>query len=246
MPLPLKRFDPSTFGELYAEDYDLLHDPGTTDEAVELLAELGAGGRVLELAIGTGRIALPLKIRGLDVHGIEGSPEMVDKLRLKPAGDTIPTSIGDYADVDVDGHFDFIFLVFNTLFNLQSQEDQLRCFANVSKHLSDGGDFLVETFIPDLTQFDDHQYSRTKHVGFDSTWLDTAIHDPVQQVIEYQRVHITNEGIRMMPLVMRYAWPAELDLMARLAGLKLKNRWSDWNRSPFTRDSKMHVSVYGK
>ena len=241
----MKGFDPSTFGEIYAEDYDERHDPGTTDDAVELLADLAGSGRILELAVGTGRIALPLAQRGFDIHGIEGSREMAEKLRQKPDGDSIPVSIGDYADVDVEGCFDLVFLVFNTLFNLQTQEDQIRCFANVSRHLSDRGVFLVETFVPDLTQFEDGQYCRTKELGFDTAWLDTAIHDPVGQRIEYQRVHISKDGIRKNPLVMRYAWPAEIDLMARLAGLQLKDRWGDWNRSPFTAGSEMHVSVYG-
>lgn len=242
----MKIFEPSTFGELYAEDYDALHDPGTTDEAVKLLAGLSGNGRVLELAIGTGRIALPLANCGLDVHGIDGSPEMVEKMRLKAGGDSIPVSIGDYAEVEVEGVFELVFLVFNTLFNLRSQEDQIRCFANVAEHLSEDGVFLVETFVPDVAQFDDDQYLRTQQVGFEVARLDAAVHDPVRQVIEYQRVHISSDGIRMNPLVMRYAWPTEIDLMARLAGLELKDRWGDWNRSPFTRTSKMHVSVYGK
>jgi len=215
-------------------------------QAVELLAELAADGRSLELAIGTGRIALPLVRRGLDIQGIDGSPEMVEKLRDKPGGEAIPISIGDYAEVDVDGPFDFVFLVFNTLFNLATQDDQLRCFKNVSKVLSTGGLFLVETFVPDLGQFEDNQYCRTQKAGFDRVWLDSATHDPVDQRIEYQRIHISNDGIRLNPLVMRYAWPAEIDLMARLAGLRLTNRWGDWNRSPFTADSQMHVSVYAK
>jgi len=239
-------FDPSTFGKLYAEEYEELHDPGTTDETVELLAGLTQGGRVLELAIGTGRIALPLARRGLDIAGIEGSPRMVDKLRLKSGGESIPVSIGDYADVDIEGPFELIYLVFNTLFNLQSQEDQVRCFANVAQHLSKGGLFLVETFVPDVAQFDGSQSLRTKQVGFDSALFEAALHDPVRQVIEYQRVRVSNAGIQMNPLVMRYAWPAEIDLMARLAGLRLENRWGDWNRSPFTAESKMHVSVYQK
>jgi SAM-dependent methyltransferase len=245
----MKDFDPSTFGELYSEDYDALHDPGTTDEAVALLAELAGlveSGRVLELAIGTGRIALPLARRGLDIHGIDGSSEMVEQLRRKPGGDAIPVSIGDYANVEVEGHFDLVFLVFNTLFNLQSQSDQIRCFENVSKHLSEDGVFLVETFVPDLRQFEDDQYCRTRQLGFKTAWLDTALHDPVNQRIDYQRVHISQGGIRMNPLVMRYAWPAEIDLMAKLAGLQLKDRWGDWNRSPFTAASDMHVSVYGR
>jgi SAM-dependent methyltransferase len=240
------KFGPATFGELNAEDYDALHDPGTTDEAVAFIAEVAAGGRTLELAIGTGRIALPLAAQGLDIHGIEGSPEMVAKLREKPGGDAIPVVIGDFADVDVEGPFDHVFLVFNTLFNLASQEHQVRCFQNVSKCLRDGGTFLVETFVPDVTRFRNGQDVRTMQVGFNSVWLEATVHDPVRQVVEHQRVRISKDGMRLVPLPMRYAWPAEIDLMAQIAGMRLKDRWGGWHRQPFTADSKMHVSVYEK
>jgi SAM-dependent methyltransferase len=240
------KFEPDTFGKLNAEDYDLLHDPGTTDETVALILEIAAGGRTLELAIGTGRIALPLAAKGLEIHGIEGSPEMVARLREKPGGDAIAVAIGDFADVDMAGPFDHVFLVFNTLFNLTSQDHQVRCFQNVANRLRDGGTFLVETFVPDTAQYRAGQNVRTMQVGFKSVWLEAAMHDPVRQVVEYQRVRITEDGVRLVPLLMRYAWPAEIDLMARLAGLRLKDRWGGWHREPFTADSKMHVSVYEK
>ena len=242
----MEGFGPATFGELNAEDYDALHDPGTTEISVDLIADIAGTGRVLELAIGTGRMALPLAARGLEMHGIEGSPEMLAKLREKPGGDKIPVSIGDFADVDIDGEFGHVFLVFNTLFNLPSQSAQVRCFQNVAKRLSKGGTFLVETYVPDFAQFKNGQNLRTMQVGLTSAWLEASKHDPVTQTLDHQRIRITDEGIRLVPLPMRYAWPAEIDLMAQLAGLRLKHRWGSWDRAPFTADSKMHVSIYEK
>lgn len=239
-------FGPETFGKLNADDYDALHDPGTTDASVALLSELIAGRKTLELAIGTGRIALPLAARGIEMHGIEGSPDMVAKLRAKPGGDVIPVEIGDMADCAIEGKFGFAFLVFNTLFNLTSQADQVRCFRNVADHLEPGGQFLIETFVPDMSRFTKGQSLRTMRLGFQSAWLEAAMHDPVAQRIEFQRIRITEQGTRLVPLVMRYAWPAEIDLMAKIAGLRLVSRWGDWHRAPFTADSAMHVSLYQK
>ncbi len=239
-------FGPATFGELNADDYDALHDPGTTEESVALIAELAGKGRILELAIGTGRMALPLVARGHDVSGIEGSPEMVAKLREKPGGADLPVIIGDMADVDIEGPFDFVFLVFNTLFNLTRQADQVRCFRNVADRLAPGGAFLVETFVPDFSHYHDNQSLRTMQVGFNSLWFEAKTHDPTEQVINYQRVRITANGTRLVPLKMRYAWPQEIDLMANLAGLERVHRWGGWRREPFTAGSGMHVSVYRK
>ena len=243
--MALDPFAPSTFGELNAEDYDAVHDPGTTEEAVALISAI-AGPRVLELAIGTGRIALPLAARGHEVSGIEGSAQMMAKLREKPGGDAIEVVIGDFADVGIEGPFDHVCLVFNTLFNLPSQEDQVRCFANVAERLAPGGTFLVEAFVPDLSGFEDGQRVRTRRLDSASVWLEAATHDPVAQVIEFQRIRITREGTRLVPLPMRYAWPAEIDLMARLAGLRLVERWGGWRREDFDSESRMHVSVYRK
>ena len=239
-------FNPETFGDLNAEDYDALHDPGTTEESVALISELAGQGKILELAIGTGRMALPLLARGHDVSGIEASPAMVEKLRVKPGGADIPVVIGDMADVEIDGPFDFAFLVFNTLFNLTSQDSQVRCFQNVAERLAPGGAFLIETFVPDFSAYTGNQNVRTMQLGFQSLWLEAGKHDPTRQLVEFQRVRITNEGMKLVPLVMRYAWPQEVDLMARLAGLTLEHRWGGWQREPFTADSKMHVSLYRK
>ncbi len=241
----MKTYGPATFGELNADDYDELHDPGTTDEAVALLADLAKGGSVLELAIGTGRVALPLAQKGLSVQGIDASPDMVAKLREKPGGADIPVIIGDMADVNVDGKFDLIFLIFNTLFNLTSQEDQVRCFKNAAAHLNEGGVFALEMFVPDVSQFHRHQNVRTARLSEKGVTLEASIHDPVTQRVDYQYIRMTEAGTKIVPLPMRYAWPQELDLMAQLAGLELKDRWGGWHREPFTPDSKMHVSVYG-
>ena len=242
----MKGYGPATFGELNAEDYDELHDPGTTDAAVALLADLAQGGKALELAIGTGRIALPLAARGLAVEGVDASPAMVAKLRAKPGGEAIPVLIGDIAETAPAGAFDLVYLAFNTLFNLTSQDAQVRCFQNAAARLSSRGLFVIETFVPDLTRFSGGQSLRTRSVTFDSLTLEAALHDPVTQRVEYQRVRMTPDGTKLTPLPMRYAWPAEIDLMARLAGLELRQRWGGWDRAPFTAESKVHVSVYAR
>ena len=242
----MKGFGPETFGALNAEDYDALHDPGTTDAAVEVIAEIAGQGSILELAIGTGRIALPLARKGLDIAGIDASPDMVAKLRHKPGGGNIPVTIGDFADVAVEDQFDHVFLVFNTLFNLKSQDDQVRCFKNVADRLNDNGTFLIEAFVPDFSDYKKGQNVRTMRLDMESVWLEAAVHDPARQLLEFQRIRITDDGMRLVPLPLRYAWPAEIDLMAKLAGLEPKQRWGGWDRSPFTANSKMHVSVYQK
>ena len=239
-------FDPETFGALNADDYDALHDPGTTEDSVALIAELAGKGRILELVIGTGRMALPLAKRGFAISGIEGSAAMVEKLREKPGGADIPVLIGDMADCAIDGDFEFAFLVFNTLFNLTSQDAQVRCFRHVADRLVPGGGFLVETFVPDFSGYHDNQSMRTTQIGFKSLWFEAKMHDPTRQVIQYQRVRITEGGTKLVPLVMRYAWPQEMDLMAELGGLMLEHRWGGWKREPFTPESRMHVSLYRK
>ena len=239
-------FTPTTFGDLNAEGYDATQDPGTTEDSVALIAGIAGSGRVLELAIGTGRVALPLAARGIDISGIEGSPAMVDKLREKPGGADIPVVIGDMADVDIDGTFDHIFLIFNTFFNLPDQEAQVRCFANVAKRLAPGGTFLIEAFVPDFSQFSENQRMKVREMTMDRMRFEGVTHDPVRQLLNFQRVTMSPEGTRMVPLALRYAWPAEMDLMARLAGLDLAERWGGWHREPFTAQSALHVSLWRK
>ncbi|MEO0882370.1 MAG: class I SAM-dependent methyltransferase [Pseudomonadota bacterium] len=242
----MKGFGPDTFGSLYADEYDDLHNPGTTEASVDLIAELAGDVAMLELAIGTGRMALPLAGRGFDVSGLEASPEMVTKLREKPGGRTIPVMMSDMADFQTDQSYGFAFLVFNTLFNLTSQHAQIGCFGSVSKCLTPGGQFLVETFVPNLARFQDNRDVTVSKLDKNSVWLEAVTHDPVEQTLSYQRIRYTPDGVKIAPLVMRYAWPAEMDLMARLARLELKHRWGGWQREPFTAHSEMHVSVYEK
>ena len=241
-------YEPITsFGEDTAEVYDEVDHRPDTPETVTLLAELADGGPALELAVGTGRVALPLAARGIRVDGIDLSPAMVAKLRAKPGGEDLSVTIGDFADVDVAGSYKLIFVVFNTLFNLLTQDEQVRCFVNVARHLTDGGVFVVEAYVPtSLVRLRDDQYVDAEAVGVSEVRLDVARHDPVAQRLEENHVVLSPEGIRMFPVVQRYAWPAELDLMARIGGLERHERWSGWNREPFTAASDRHVSVYGR
>ena len=243
----MKEYGTRTFGELYAERYDEMYeDPMVTEthDSVETLAELAGGGKVLELAIGTGRVALPLAGRGLTVHGIEASEAMVAKLREKPGGNAIPVEIGDMAEARVEGTFDLIYLVFNTIFNLTTQEAQVRCFKNAARHLSPRGMFVVETVVPDFSEYVDGQRMKGSWANMDAARFEIAIQDRVAQTVAFQRIVISEDGTRMVPHFMRYAWPSELDLMAQLAGLERRDRWAWWDRSPFTADSKSHVTLY--
>jgi SAM-dependent methyltransferase len=200
----------------------------------------------LELAIGAGRIALPLAARGIRVDGIDISPAMVAQLRAKPGGDQLAVTIGDFADVPVPGAYRLIYVVWNTFFNLLTQNDQVRCFENVAAHLADGGSFVIEAGTPNfLYRLRDHQYVDAEAIEVDEVRLDIARHDPVTQLLEESHVSLSREGVRLNPIVTRYAWPSELDLMARIAGLRLKERWDGWNREPFT-STRNVVSVYGR
>ena len=215
--------------------------------AVAFLEQRGGSGPALELGIGTGRIALPLVARGIRVDGIDLSQSMVDQLRTKPGGDQLSVTIGDFADVSVSGTYRLIYVVFNTLFNLLTQDEQIRCFENVAAHLTDDGSFVIETYVPTfLYQLHNNQYVETEAISVDSVRLDVLRHDSATQVIEESHVSLTQAGIRFNPVVQRYSWPSELDLMARMAGLHLKQRFGGWHQEPFTSNSQLHVSVYGR
>jgi SAM-dependent methyltransferase len=243
----MEGYEPATYGDRIADVYDSLYgDTLDTESAVETLAELARGGPVLELAIGTGRLALPLAGRGLEVHGVDASQRMVEKLRAKPGGEAIRITIGDFADVPVEGSYRLVFVAFNTLFALLTQEDQLRCFANVAHHLTDDGAFVVEAFFPDLARFDRGQRTQATWVDENRVMLDASRHSAVEQRVDSQHVVITEEGTKLYPVSIRYAFPSELDLMARLAGLHLRERWGSWKREPFTAESGRHVSVYAR
>ncbi|MBL4812875.1 MAG: class I SAM-dependent methyltransferase [Rhodobacteraceae bacterium] len=242
----MEGYNAETFGALNAQGYDAQHDPGTTGAAVAVLAQLAGSGRVLEFAIGSGRIALPLAQLGIDIAGIEASAPMIDLLRAKPGGAAIEVVQGDMTQAQVAGGFGLVLLVFNTLFNVTSQDGQLACFANAARHLNKGGRFVVEAFVPDFEDFDGGQRTRTQSVDFGAVQLEAIRHDRARQVLDMQRITITPAGMRMVPLPMRYVYPPELDLMAQLNGFKLAERWGSWNKAPYDANSKMHVSVYEK
>jgi len=214
----MKNYEPvMSFGKDVARmDRDFKR--GDENAAVAFLAQLAGPGPALELGIGTGRIALPLAARGIRVDGVDISQAMVDQLRAKPGGDQISVTIGDLADVPVQGTYRLIFVVFNTLFNLLTQEDQVRCFENVAAHLADDGSFVVEAYVPAfLYRLRDDQYVDAEAIEVDEVRLDLLRHDPATQMLEESHVSLSQTGVRLNPVVQRYAWPSELDLMARIA-----------------------------
>jgi len=236
-------YSDETYGERAAGVYDEWYsdyDPG----AIDMLAELADGGKALELGIGTGRIALPLSARGIEVHGIDAAASMISRLRSKPGSERLTVTQGDFAEVGVQQEFAVVYIVFNTFFALPSQEAQVQCFRNVAAHLSDDGCFLVEAFVPDLTRFNGGQVNWATKVTTEVVELDMGQHDPLTQRVVSQKVVIADGSVRLYPVQIRYAWPAELDLMAQLAGLRLRERWSNWKREPFTSESTKHISVY--
>jgi SAM-dependent methyltransferase len=234
-----------SFGEDVAATYDDEEVRGDEDDTVEFLARLAGSGPVLELAIGTGRIGVPLASRGLQVDGIEISPAMAARLRAKPGGNDIALTMGDFADVAVPGTYRLAYIVYNTFFNLLTQDDQVRCFENVAAHLTEDGAFVIEAFVPAfLYRLRNDQYVDAEAIDLGEVRLDVGRHDPVAQLLDESHVSLSNAGVRVFPIVTRYAWPSELDLMARIAGLRLADRWGGWNDEPFTSASERHVSVY--
>ena len=235
----------STYGDRIAEIYDSLH-PGGEELAAMLraLAELAGGGRALELGIGTGRVALPLAAQGVAVHGIDASAPMVARLRAKPGGDAIPVTMGDFAELSVEGRFALVYCVFNTFFGLTTQDEQIRCFERVARRLEAGGAFLVEAFVPNLARLDGGQSVRISGSEAEPVSLELTRHDAPAQRLHGQRVVFGEAGTRLYPIRLRYAWPSELDLMARLAGLRLRERRGDWTGAPFTAASSGHISIY--
>jgi SAM-dependent methyltransferase len=237
--------DPARYGQMWATVYDEVHSHLAPAAAVDLLYQLAAGGHALELGIGTGRVAIPLAARGVAVHGIDASEAMVQRLRAKAGGAPIPVTLGDFADVAVDGGpFALVYVVFSTIFGLPSQDAQVGCFRRVAALLAPGGVFVVEAFVPDVARFDRQQRVHVHRVEAARVELAVSRHDPVAQQITSQHVTLSDGAVRLLPVEIRYAWPSELDLMARLAGLRLRERYGDWQRGRFTMTSQMHVSVY--
>ena len=235
------------FGEEVAARYDQddgMFDPAVVTPVVDALADLAGNGRALEFAIGTGRIALPLAARGVPVVGIDNSEAMVARLRAKPGGDDIDVAVGDFSTTRVPGEFAVVYLVFNTIFNLVTQDAQVACFENAAAHLETGGVFVIETGVPGLQRLPPGQTIipfRAEPEG-----ISFAVYDVVTQRASSQHFVFEEGRVKAFPVDFRYAWPAELDLMARIAGLRLRDRWAGWRREPFTAMSGSHVSVYEK
>jgi SAM-dependent methyltransferase len=236
------------FDEPVAARYDAssaaMFAPDVVEPAVDFLAGLAGGGRALELGIGTGRIALPLAARGVPVHGIDLSEAMVARLREKPGGSEVGVTVGDFASVRVDGTFSLAYLVFNTISNLTTQEQQVACFGNVAAHLGPGGCFVIEVGVPELQRLSAGERmvvfaAEADHWGIDE-------YDVASQGLISHHFSVAGGRVELRSIPFRYTWPAELDLMARLAGMRLRERWADWDRSPFTSRSAKHVSVWEK
>jgi SAM-dependent methyltransferase len=237
--------DASEYGKWIAADYDAIYgDTYDTEGAVARLAEFADGGPVLELGVGTGRLALPLVERGLDVHGIDGSAEMLELLAKKPGGERIATTLGDFSDVRLDppGRFALVVLALNTVFALEDQDAQVRCFETAAWHLKPSGRFVVEAWVPGPLPPGPSLRPRSLAPGY--VGLVAAEHDPATQTLATTQIVLGNDSVRVFPINHRYAWPSELDLMARLAGLSLEARWADWRGTPFGATSTDHISVY--
>src|SRR5687767_945486 len=220
-----------------------MFDPAVVDPVVDFLVELAGSGRALELGIGTGRIALPLAARGVPVHGIELSKAMAARLRAKPGAEDIDVTIGDFATTTVEGTFSVAYLVFNTISNLTTQAAQVACFRNVAAHLDPGGCFVIEVELPGLRRLPPGTTIQAFHVS-ESRWSFDEYEPATQNMTSHHFTVLADGTLDRVSIPFRYAWPAELDLMAELAGMSLRERWSDWNREPFTNDSVKHVSVW--
>ncbi|MGE0600289.1 MAG: class I SAM-dependent methyltransferase [Dehalococcoidia bacterium] len=234
----------SAVAATYDADSAEMFDPALLGATVDFLARLAGSGAAIEFAIGTGRVALPLAQQGIEVHGIDISEPMVAKLREKPGGDAIPVTIGDIATTRVPGEFQLVYLPFNSITNLGTQDAQASCFENAASHLRPGGFFVVEVFVPELQRLNPgERYLPFKvdpdHLGFDE-------YDVLNQICESHHYFVGRNGVTFFKSRHRYAYPAEFDLMARIAGLSLHERWSDWNRAPFTAESRSHISVWRK
>ena len=234
------------FDESVAATYDEssadMFAPAAVEPVVDVLAALAGSGRALELGIGTGRIALPLVERGVPVHGIELSTAMVERLRAKPGADQIGVTIGDFSTTEVGGSFSLVYLVFNTIMNLTTQAAQVACFRNVAAHLEPGGCFVIEVMVPNLQRLPAGEIFHVFQGSEDSWGIDE--YDVATQGLTSHHLEMVDDRFERFSVPFRYVWPAELDLMAQLAGMTLRERWAGWSREPFTNDSRQHVSVW--
>jgi SAM-dependent methyltransferase len=238
-------FDPKTsFGRDVSLRYDAEDTRGDEEQTVAFLARLAGGREALELAVGTGRIGSPLTRAGVPVDGIEMSQDMVDRMREKPGGDEVEVTIGDMSRVGTGRSYGLVYLVYNTIGNLLTQDDQVRCFENAARHLTDDGEFVLECRVPSAPSRPGHQFVDVDRVGVDHVGLDVCRYDPLSQVLDKTHVRIDSDSIAFDPISLRLAPPPEFDLMARIAGLRLRHRWGGWNDEPFDAASWRHVSVY--
>ena len=242
-------YDASTYGDAIADTYDEWYERGIPSggdlaQQVAFLHDLAEGGSALELGIGTGRVAVPLRRAGIDVHGIDASERMVARLRAKAGGAEIPVTIADFRTFELETTFSLVYVVFNTFFGLLTQDDQVACFRSVARHLGDGGCFAMEAFVPDLARFDRGQRVAVTDLEVDRVRIEATVHDPIAQRSDSQAIVLRAGGIELFPVKIRYAYVGELDLMARLAGMRLRERWGGWDRSPLTAAGTAHISVW--
>lgn len=237
-----------SYGEHLAEAYDgmfLAAFVQDTAGAVGFLGELAGGGPALELGVGTGRVALPLAEAGVEVEGIDSSEHMLRILRAKPGGDALPAISGDMAHFELGRRFRLIYAVFNTFFSLLTQDEQVACFECVARHLEPDGAFVMQAFVPDPARFDlRNQRISVESDGPEHLEVDAATHDPVEQRVDNLHVLVDAGKVTLYPVKIRYTYVSELDLMARIAGLRLRERWADWDRSPFPSAKGNHISVW--
>jgi SAM-dependent methyltransferase len=241
----MEGFDPNTsFGYETSKRYDVLETRGDEEETVAFLAQLAGQRDALEFAIGTGRIALPLIRAGVRVDGIEQSQHMVDRMRAKPDGEDVHVVIGDMSRASMGRKYRLVYVVYNTIGNLLSQDDQVRCFENAARHLTDDGAFVLECRVPTAPARPGHQFVNAERVAADQVTLDIGRYDPVTQLLDENHVRISADGISFGAISLRLANPPEFDLMARISGLRLRDRTGGWHGEPFTASSWRHVSVY--
>lgn len=241
----MEGFDPETsFGHDESMRYDAEDTRGDEEQTVAFLARLAGQREALEFAVGTGRIALPLMGAGVPVDGIEMSRHMVERMREKPGGNEVTVTVGDMSRVSTGRTYGLVYLVYNTIGNLLTQDDQVRCFENAARHLRDDGLFVLECAVPTAAARPGHQFVDAERIRVDHVVLDVCRYDPVSQILDESHVRIGSDGIVLRPISVRLAQPPEFDLMARLAGLRLRDRWGGWDGEPFTAASRRHVSVY--
>jgi SAM-dependent methyltransferase len=241
--VPDNHFDGWVASSYDAHEADMF-EPDALDPMLDVLTELAGAGRALEFAVGTGRVALPLAARGVGVVGIELSEAMVEQLRAKPGANVLAVTLGDMSTTRVDGEFSLVYLVFNTVMNLMTQDAQVACFENAARHLAPGGRFVVEVMVPDLRRL--YPGERVRAFATDPTHLGFDEYDLATQAAASHHHYLEDGEWRTFSMPFRYVWPAELDLMARIAGLQLRDRWEDWHRAPYTHESRAHVSVWEK